>query len=148
MIIFETTDRGAKQVFDHEGKILHFNRQNLNLAKTKDGKLTRMGDSDSWVCVLEDPDLIARAKKHKGFVEIEDESFYKTDAFRIIDHVPTQKNPVSIVKTLVIGNPELKTQSKRFGVLENQIVKRDGTYVKNTPPELIEEYEKLKKILE
>lgn len=133
MVIFESTDRGATKVFDDAGLIMTFNRQNLNLKRNQSGEMVRIGESDVWIAVLEDEELIARAKKHPKF-NVE---------YKIIDKVPV-KNNETIVKTFSVDTKSVK----RLGALEAQIVLKDGTYSKNATESEIAEYESLKKSLE
>jgi len=154
MVIFESTDHGATKVFDAEGCVLEFNRQNINLIKTSDGDLKRALKSDSWICLIDDSTdegkaLVERAKKHKDFVEDSTDDFYNTLKFRIIDKVPTSTSGATIVKSF---NPEvnkkLQVDAKRFGFLEGKLLKSDGTYRADAAEEDIAEYEALKKELE
>ena len=147
-VIFETHDRFPKKVFDKEGLILSFNRQNLNLIKTADGDLTRLNKSDSWICAIADnPDLVKRAKKHKSF----------ESKFWIVNKVPTKKD----FNTIAVKGPqtstsgsimdsvvkEMKEKAMKFGELRTKVLKSDGTYYSSAKPNEIEEYEKLKKEL-
>lgn len=70
VVIFETHDKFPKVVFDEKGKILQFNRQNVNLVRSADGNLVRLNKSDSWICTLTEEDKIERAKQHKSFKKI------------------------------------------------------------------------------
>jgi hypothetical protein len=139
MVIFQSTDRGATKVFDNEGLIMTFERQNLNLIKNASGELMRTNESDAWISVLEDETLIERAKKHPGF-NVE---------FKIVESIPTKHGNASIVKSQQnIDVDGIKEKSKRYGFLQASIVLKDGSYAKSATPELIEEFETLKKELE
>lgn len=144
-VIFETHDRFPKQVFDSEGLILSFHRQNLNLIKTADGDLTRLNKSDSWICVLTQEDLIERAKQHKSF----------KSKFWIINKVPTKMGDSITIAGPVTSTSgtspnllkEMKEKAMKFGELKGKIVKSDGSYFASAKENEIEEYEKLKKEL-
>ena len=70
-VIFQSTDRGATKVFDNEGLVLEFYRQNNNLVEDASGNKVRLKKSDDWICTIEDTEdnkaLIERAKKHRDF---------------------------------------------------------------------------------
>lgn len=134
VVIFESTDRGATKVFDNEGLVLEFERQNINLVRNANGELIRTNKSDSWICATEDKDLIERAKKHPKF-DVE---------FKIIKKIP-KSNDVSIVVTAGAEavNADI-TEAIRFGELKSKLLKTDGSYVKNADEKEIAEYESLK----
>ena len=154
MVIFESTDRGATKVFDNEGLLLSFYRQNLNLIKTNDGDLKRTQKSDSWIFVVDDSNdegksIVKRAKKHKDFVDDASDEFYNGMKFRIVDKIPTNKTGATIVKSFDPElNKKLQVDAKRFGLLEGKLLKSDGNYRADAAPEDIAEYESLKKELE
>lgn len=142
-VIFETHDRYPKKVFDKNDKlILDFNRQNLNLVKTADGALTRVGKTDSWICVLTDVDMIKAAKGHKGFEK----------SFWIVNHIPKKKEYGSIAKagpqtstdSMAHLIKQMKEKALRFGELKAKCVKADGSYYASATKDQIEEYENLK----
>lgn len=142
--IFETHDRFAKKIFNGNTKILDFNRLNLNLSRDQAGNLIRLKESDSWVCVLTDPELIKQAKEHPSFGK----SFWK------IDRIPTKKDRTTIVRKAIVSSEstlnltELKNKAKRLGVIESKIILQDGSYSKNAESSLVEEHERLKQELE
>lgn len=145
-VIFETHDKFPKKVFDAEGLILEFHRQNINLVTTADGNKTRLNKSDSWICTLTEDKLIERAKNHKSFKQ----------SFWVINKIPT-----NIGGTVVVSGPktstsstqpntvkEMKEKAMRYGELKAKVVKSDGSgYFSSANPNQIEEYEKLKKEL-
>lgn len=141
--IFETKDRFPKILFslkDPDKKVLEFQRQNLNLTRDTSGSLTRMNQSDSWVCVVTDPGLIEELKNDPR----------NGDKFWQIEKVPTKNNPSTIRSGAVTsGEPtvnisDLKSKAKRLGELEATILLKDGEYSKSASPEEIQEYKNLK----
>lgn len=133
LTLFESTDRGATKVFDDKGLILEFERQNINLVKNANGELIRINKSDSWICATENKNLIERAKKHPNF-DVE---------FKIIKKVPTKSTSIISVSGSEPVNTDVK-DAIRFGELKSELLKTDGSFVKNADEKEIAEYESLK----
>ena len=135
MVIFRSTDRGATKLFDKEGFVMQFEPQNNNIVKDSGGNLIRTNKSDDWICVIEDDnvELLDRIKKHPKF----------NQEITIIESIPT-KTGESITKrfehTFQKSDPII-TKAVRLGELKSILIKKDGTYVKNSETSLIEEYE-------
>jgi len=138
-VIFQSTDRGCTQLFDNEGKLLHFRRQDNNLVRSAGGSLIRTNQSDDWICVTDEPEIIARARKHPKYGK----------EFWEVDRIPT-KHSASIAKAFGHAFPEQPDtvkQAVRFGELKAKLFKIDGEQVKNANPDELAEYETLKKQL-
>lgn len=130
--IFLSTDKGATRVFDDKGLVLKFRRLNNNLIKNNAGDLMRTNESDDWVCVTENEDLIKRAKAHPNF----------NKEFKIVDRLPSKRGA-----TIAVSKPSENSlnveDAIRLGELKAVLFKKDGKLVKNSDPELIKEYKSL-----
>ena len=142
--IFETHDRFPKQVFVGDKKILEFHRQNINLVKDSNGNLTRLNESDSWICLLTDPKAIKEAKEDKRFGK----------AYWEIERIPTKHNKTTNVRSGAmtssnssLDTTDIKNKAMRLGELKAQIILKDGSFSSKADQSLIDEYEKLKQEL-
>ncbi len=135
--IFQTQDKYGHTIYDDEGLLFKFQRQNLNLIRSSSGILTRTSESDSWVAVVDDENLIKRAKKHPKYGK----------EFKIIDELPKALHE-TIVKKFTQDQSVLKTKAKRLGQLEAQLLNKDGTFKRNADLSLLDELEQLRKEIE
>ena len=135
--IFQTEDKFGHTIYDNDGLLLKFQRQNINLIRSSSGILTRTNESDSWISISDDENVIRRAKKHPKYGK----------EFKIIDKIPNKLHE-TIVKSFTQDQSVLKEKSKRLGALESQLLNKDGTFKKNSDLSLLDELEQLRKEIE
>lgn len=134
-VIFQSTDAGATRAYDDKGLVLKFNRLNLNIITTASGEKQRTNESDVWICVVEDENVVERAKKLPGFGRV----------FKIVDKVPTQKS-VSTIKHFdeSFDKETLTQKAMRYGELKGLLLKKDGSFRADADEVLVSEFNELK----
>lgn len=139
--IFATEDKHPKVLYSLENpekKLLTFKRLNRNLIQTQAGYKTRTNKSDTWVCVLEDENLIKEARKDARCGRV----------FKEIDRLPS--SGAGLENEIEKDGPsinEIKAKAIRFGALTKKIIKQDGSYSLNATDAEKQEYEILKQEL-
>lgn len=159
MVYFKTDGSGPKGLFDAQGKIGDFTKRSGAIERLSDGTAVRGRMQDEvWIMEIpkEDTETIARIQKYPGYGR----------RFHQISHLPDAKNVSNVHAG--IGNlakleaemelkakaeakaiaEESKAKYKRYYQLESKLLKKDGTPIKGSKPEELQELEELKQELE
>lgn len=154
MVYFKTDGSGPKGLIDDKGSIGNFIKRSGAIDRLSDGTAVRGKMQDEiWIMEVpkEDVERIERIQKYPGYGR----------KFHQISHLPEAKNQSNVHAG--IGNlqklqaeMELKAKAEkaiaakfqRYYQLESKLLKKDGTPIKGSKPEELNELEELKKELE
>lgn len=154
--VFVTNQFGSKVLYDDLGLIGKFKDSYSNIVTGDDGIKRRVGDS-LWFMVLENEQLIERAKNYPGFGIM----FNTTDqepVWNTLKNLRTIQDPNSpaaqgkpiqadvdakVEKEVDSYKKQMAADMKRYGILYSNICKAGGAYMKDADPVLIAEFEQL-----
>jgi len=155
MVYFKTDGSGPKGLLDDKGSIGNFTKRTGAIDRLSDGTAIRGRMQDEvWIMEIpkKDVERVERVQKYPGYGV----------RFHQISHLPEAKNTSNVHQG--IGNlqklqaeMELKAKAeakdiaarfKRYYQLESKLLKKDGTPIKGSKPEELNELEELKKELE